>query len=491
MVIYCGDEVSALVVDVGGSWIRAGYAGEDTPKVVVPSWVGSSEVTEDEASATTKTIRNSKADSQDPDVEMGDATASQSGSSSKDAAGGQGDVRVKNEPGTCRKYYIGDTQASTWRPNMDIKTPLEDGLVADWDIYENIWNYCFYNRLRVQPEENPLFVTEVAWNTPSLREKMVELAFEKFNCPAFYVSKDPVLTAFASGKPTGLVLDCGGTTTSAVAVFDGYVLKKGQTYQNIAGDFISEQILAQLKQDYQKEVVPRYRVAQKSAVGPGEPAKAVLRDRPNTAPSFDHRMQMQAIHEYKETVCQISETTFDLDALKVRPQKPYEFPDGYNLQVGVQRYQIPEILFQPDKFIVDKTREVRLNGKAVSLSANTGVNGTGSGNATAKPLGIPRMIYDCISACDTDVRPHLFSNIILTGGSTLFPGFVDRVNYELQGLAPGQRIKIQTPGNTAERKFGTWLGGSILSSLGSFHQLWISKQEYQDSGASIVNKKCQ
>ncbi|KAJ1928245.1 NuA4 histone acetyltransferase subunit [Tieghemiomyces parasiticus] len=484
MVIYGGDEVSALVLDIGGTWTRAGYAGEDIPKVVVPSWVGTTDVGDDTIS---KSIRSTGDMSvANPDVEMGDATA---------------EAKPTEESAAAQKYYIGDTETSTWRPNMGLKSPLEDGLVTDWDIYENLWNYCFQKRLRVSPSENPLFVTETAWNTPALREKLVELAFEKFDVPAFYVSKDPVLTSFAAGRSTSLVLDCGGTTTSATAVFDGYALKK--VYQNVAGDFISDQILAQLKRDHQKEVVPRYQVAQKRAVEAGQPADVDLRvlDGP-TDPSYHHRMQLQAVHEYKELVCQVSETTFNADALRARPPRAYEFPDGYNLQVGIARFEVPEILFQPERFIIDRTQTVRLNGSTVPLGAaapgespaGVGATPTAATNGPAGGgdlLGVPRMIYNCINACDVDMRPHLFSNVILTGGSTLFPGFADRVNFELQHLAPGSRIRIHAPGSTVERKFSTWLGGSILSSLGTFHQLWISKQEYQESGASIVNKKCQ
>ncbi|KAJ1971893.1 NuA4 histone acetyltransferase subunit [Dimargaris xerosporica] len=396
------------------------------------------------------------------------------------------------------KRYIGDTEISAVRSGMTLKNPLQDKIVQDWDLLEDVWSYCFYNRLRVNPKENPLFVTEASWNVPAAREKLIELAFEKFEAPAFYVCKDAVLAAFAAGKSNALVLDCGGSTTSAVPVYDGYALKKGQLYQNIAGDFVSDQILAQIRRDFNLEVRSRYQVLKKNPVDVGQPADVVLRDLPNgeITPSYHHYMQMQVIQEYKESVCQISESTYNENYLAARPQKPFEFPDGFNLQVGIERFRVPEVLFQPNQFIADKSKPVRQNGQVVDVSGMT--PGPAVEGATAQTpsssfnlWGVPQMIYNSVNSCDIDLRPHLLTNVVLTGGTTLFPGFADRVNFELQTLAAGQRIKIHAPGNSIERKYGTWIGGSILSSLGSFHQLWISRQEYQESGAAIVNKKCQ
>lgn len=87
------------------------------------------------------------------------------------------------------------------------------------------------------------------------------------------------------------------------------------------------------------------------------------------------------------------------------------------------------------------------------------------------------MILKSIASCDADVQSILSSNIIVTGGSSLLPGLLDRLEWELKTQAPGMKFKITAAGNVAERKFGSWLGGSILTSLGSFHQLWVGKDE--------------
>lgn len=132
------DEVNALVFDVGTTSTRVGFAGEDTPKSMFPTSYG---------------------------------------------------VDKEN------KHYIGDSQLNTWRPDMEIKNPMRDGLIHDWDAMENIWQAAYSDMLHVNSTEHPLLCTEPAWNSPENREKLMELAFEKFQAPAFYVAKDAVMTA--------------------------------------------------------------------------------------------------------------------------------------------------------------------------------------------------------------------------------------------------------------------------------------------------------
>ncbi|KAI9323890.1 actin family [Dichotomocladium elegans] len=417
------DEVNALVLDIGTTSTRAGYAGEDVPRAFFPTSYASS-------------IRKS--------------------------------------------YYIGDTKLNSWRPNMEIRNPMSDGIVSDWDAMERIWDTTFRDMLRVDPTEHPLLCTEPAWNTTENREKMMELAFEKFQFPAFYIAKDAVMTAFSVGRATALVLDSGGGVTSAVPVYDGYVLKKGILRQPVGGNIISEQLLDMLKSDMDVDIKAQYQIANKWPVDSGAPSQVELRARENTHPSFHDYQVRRVVHEFKESVCQVSEVTFDEGIMGSRPQKPFEFPDGYNNMFGVERYKVPEVLFQPQQFLRKVSSRLLLY-PAVGLTQQQ----------IDSSLGMHQLVFSSINSCDIDLRPLLFNNIVVTGGNTLFPGFNERLNYELPMLAPGSKVKIHAVGNQTERKCSSWLGGSILASLGTFHQLWISKQEYEEHGASIVETKCQ
>jgi actin-related protein len=100
------------------------------------------------------------------------------------------------------------------------------------------------------------------------------------------------------------------------------------------------------------------------------------------------------------------------------------------------------------------------------------------------------MIIDSVNKSDLDIRKELFSNIFMCGGNTLFQGFLERLQKQLMTVHQSMKIKVITHPSLSERRFSTWIGGSILSSLATFHQLWLSKQEYEEHGAMIIERKC-
>lgn len=92
--------------------------------------------------------------------------------------------------------------------------------------------------------------------------------------------------------------------------------------------------------------------------------------------------------------------------------------------------------------------------------------------------------------CNEDIRNEMYANIVLSGGSTMFKGIAERVQKEITGLAgasPTRKVKIIAP---PEPKYSAWIGGSILASLSDFQSMWISKQEYDEEGPAVVNRKC-
>ena len=138
-------------------------------------------------------------------------------------------------------------------------------------------------------------------------------------------------------------------------------------------------------------------------------------------------------------------------------EKSYELHDGQVITIGNERFRCPETLFQPS---------------FIGMESN----------------GIHETAYNSIMRCDVDIRKDLSANTVLSGGTTMFPGIADRMQKEITTLAPPtMKIKIIAP---PERKYSVWIGGSILASLSTFQQMWISKQEYDESGPSIVHRKC-
>jgi actin-like protein 6A len=168
------------------------------------------------------------------------------------------------------------------------------------------------------------------------------------------------------------------------------------------------------------------------------------------------------------------------------PTKCYEFPDGYNRTFGTERFRIPELLFNPKTSL--------RNQKTITTPPTGNVSGEimkeNERDIGNEWIGAHELLLQCVGSCDVDIRPALWNNVILTGGTTLFPSFADRMYNELTGVNPGSKIKIVTPTMIMERKCSGWIGGSILASLGTFQQMWISRQEYEEQGKLIVEKRC-
>ena len=131
--------------------------------------------------------------------------------------------------------------------------------------------------------------------------------------------------------------------------------------------------------------------------------------------------------------------------------------DDHVITIGSERFRAPEALFQPSM---------------IGLEA----------------VGIHETTFNSIKICDVDIRKDLYGNIVLSGGTTMYNGLPERMQKEISNLAPSTiKVKVVAP---PERKYSVWIGGSILASLSTFQQMWISKQEYDESGPAIVHRKC-
>ncbi|KAG6820436.1 hypothetical protein H0H93_000432 [Arthromyces matolae] len=429
MVNYGGDEVSALVVDIGASTTRAGYAGDDTPKAVIPTTYGYHNTGGDEAM----------------DVQGADAKQS---------------ARPMN-------LYVGENGPSVWRAGMEVANPIVDGLINDFSAIPPLIEHAISNVMRCNPSEHPILVTEPTWNTPAHRERMAEIFFEEFHVPAFYIANTAVLSAFSAGRGTALVIDVGKTMASVTPVVDGFVLRKGLSYSSLPKlvHAHARHVLGSPTSARRGiELLPHQLIANKQPVDLNAPPRYTLReDRvADTTESWRLWAEAQEVEEWVHSVAGVLEQGWNDQIAATRPPKPYEFPTGYNTYFGAERLSVGEQFFYHPHSLVASNPNL--------------------------PKHIPALIGETFRSCDAELRQVLSSNVVVTGGGTLFTGFTDRLQSELTRGFP--HTKIHAPGNPIERKHGAWLGGSILASLGTFHQLWISKEEWQEHGKSIVGQRC-
>ncbi len=313
--------------------------------------------------------------------------------------------------------------------------PMDKGYVQDgsWDDMDKIFEHIYSKQnLNAKMDEHPVLLTESPLNPGTNREQLAELFFETYRAPAIFFSPPAVLSLYASGRATGVVLDVGEGVTHCVPVYEGYALPHSITRSDVAGRDVSKHLQLLLR---------------KSGL------------------AFTTTAESDLVKTMKEELCYVRQNTKGEGGISAAAKSNapsgddakvvYQLPDGQTVNVSSERHQAPELLFNP------------------SLIGS-------------EELGVASTLVDSIMKSDLDLRQTLFSQIVLAGGSTCTPGFGDRLLSETRAKAPTHtRIRISAP---PERIHSAWAGGSILASLSTFKNMWVTRSEYEEYGKNLLHR---
>ena len=256
-------------------------------------------------------------------------------------------------------------------------SPIEHGIIVDFDSMEKIWEHTFMRELKVSQEERNILTSDSPLSPKMNREKMTQIMFEKFNVQGLFICIRPMLSMYCVGKTSALVVESGDDVTQVVPINEGYYFPYSITKSNLGGKTVTNFLMDKLskKLDYQspKELLKLSKII-------------------------------------KEKLCRVSlNYEEELNDSKFN-EIQYKLPDGNELKLEKELFICPETLFEPN-----------LTGQEIP--------------------GIPLQMYNSIMKCENEMRKDLYSNIILAGGNTLLNDFHERIHQEIQCLAPNSSFR--------------------------------------------------
>lgn len=386
-----------VVCDNGTGFVKCGYAGANFPAHIFPSIVGR------------PIIR---------------------------AVNKIGDIDVKQKY-CIRDLMVGD-EASKLRSMLEISYPMQNGIVRNWEDMCHVWDYTFgKEKMNINPKECKILLTEPPMNPIRNREKMIEVMFERYGFAGTYIAIQAVLTLYAQGLISGVVVDSGDGVTHICPVFEEYALPHLTRRLDVAGRDITMYLIKLL----------------------------LLRGY-----AFNHSADFETVRMLKEKLCYVGydiETEEKLALETTVVVESYTLPDGRVIKVGGERFAAPEALFQPHLINVESQ-------------------------------GIAELVFNTIQAADIDIRSELYKHIVLSGGSTMYPGLPSRLEREIKQLYLQRVLKNDTSKlnkfkikieDSPRRKDMVFMGGAVLAEITKDRDsVWITKEEYEEKGLSVLKK---
>jgi len=321
---------------------------------------------------------------------------------------------------------------------LETSYPVENGIVKDWAGMKHLYDYTFFERMKIDPKNHKILLTEPPLNPRENQAKMLGSMFEMYNFQAAKVNIQAMLVLYAQGLLTGVVVDSGDGVTHVVPVWEGICPPTLIKRLNVAGRHITRHLIKLLQ-------VRGY--------------------------AFNRSADFETVRQIKEKLCYVG---YDLEVEKrlaletTTLNTTYTLPDGRVIKLSSERYEAPEVLFNPH--LIDEE----------------------------KP-GMQHLLFNMIQEADIDLRPSFYQHIVLSGGSTMYAGLPSRLEKEMKELYLEKVLKGNKAGlakfklrieDPPRRKHMVFLGGSVLADIMKDRpEFWISQKEWKEQGERIIGKK--
>jgi actin-related protein 2 len=380
-----------VVCDNGTGFVKCGYAGDNFPAFIFPSMIGRPLMRFEE---------------EFKDIELKDV-------------------------------MVGD-ECAAHRAMLETSYPVENGIIKDWVGMKHLWDYTFFEKLKIDPQNHKILLTEPPMNPKGNQKNMLQNMFETYGFQGAKVNIQAMLVLYAQGLLTGVVVDSGDGVTHIVPVWEGICPPTLIKRLNVAGRHITKYLIKLLQ-------VRGY--------------------------AFNRSADFETVRQIKEKLCYVG---YDLEVEKRLALettvliRKYTLPDGRVIKLGAERFEASEVLFNPS--LID-----------------------------CESVGVHEMLFNMIQEADVDLRSAFYKHIVLSGGSTMYPGLPSRLENEMRNLylthiCKGDqkrlakfKLRIEDP---PRRKHMVFLGGSVLADImKEREEFWISKAEWQEHGERIIGKK--
>ncbi|KAG2494443.1 hypothetical protein HYH03_007495 [Edaphochlamys debaryana] len=336
-----------------------------------------------------------------------------------------------------KEVYVGQ-EASAHNAQLELSYPMRNGIVQSWEEMDLIWEHAFGpEQLAVDPSECRILLTDPAMNPTANRQKMLEVMFETYGFSGANMQIQAVLTLYAQGLLTGLVVDSGDGVSHAVAVVDGYAFPHQTKRLNVAGRHVTAHLLELL----QRRGYSLNRTADLDLVRDIKEAHCYV--------AFDYARELKLARETTHVM------------------RSFSLPDGRVIRLGPERFMAPEVMFNP---------------RLLDIEAP----------------GVAEMAFNAIQDAPIDNRRGLYEHIVISGGSTMYPGMSTRMDKEMRALYLERVLKGDMAGlrklklhiaDPPNRKHMVFLGGAVLADIMKDHtDFWITRQQYAEDPAGALRK---